>query len=135
MLAVTGGLELWQMGEAYGPQRTRADLVLGRYPAAIVRAAELDGESSELQTLTGLVGELIERGAVQEEQLEQALTDDLAKRNWERAGGWAALLALRGHTPAADFLRLMELLDEGAGRGPEAQSLEARLPPSWRVPR
>ena len=135
LLAVTGGLELWQMGEAYGPQRTRADLVLGRYPAAIVRAAELDGESSELQTLTGLVGELIERGAVQEEQLEQALTDDLARRNWERAGGWATLLALRGHAPAADFLRLMELLDEGAGRGPEAQSLEARLPPSWRVPR
>jgi hypothetical protein len=121
------------MGEAYWPQRTRADLVLGRYPAAIARAAELDGEWSELRALTELVAGLVERGAVGEEQLEQALTEDLTRNNWVRAGGWAALLALRGNVPATDFLRLVELVDEGAGGGLEAQSLEARLPPSWRV--
>jgi len=135
LLAVTGVLELRQMSEAYGPQRTRADLVLGRYPAAIARGAKLDGEWSELRALTELVADLMERGAVGGEQLEQALTEDLTRSEWVRAGGWAALLALRGNASATDFLRLMELVDEGAGGGLEAESLEARLPPSWRVPR
>ncbi len=134
LLAVTGALELRQMGEAYGPQRTRADLALGRYPAAIARAAKLDGEWSELRALTQLVASLAERGPVGEEQLERALTEDLNRKEWVRAGGWAALLALRGSAPATDFLRLMELVDEGAGGGREAESLEARLPPSWKVP-
>jgi len=134
LLAVTGTLELRRMGEVYGPQRTRADLVLGRYSSAIARSAELDGQSSELETLTELVATLVEQGEVGEEQLERALTEDLARKNWARAGGWAALLALRGHAPATDFLRLLELHDEGAAGGREALILESRLPPSWKLP-
>jgi hypothetical protein len=76
----------------------------------------------------------VEQGEVGEEQLERALTEDLARKNWARAGGWAALLALRGHAPATDFLRLLELHDEGAAGGREALILESRLPPSWKLP-
>jgi len=133
LLLVTAVLELRQMVEVYAPQRTRVDLVLGRYPEAIRRARDLDGEWAELRSLAELASELIQQGGVDDGRLERAFRGDLGRGERVRARGWAALLALRGSAPAADFLRLMELVDGGAGEGPEAQSLRAQLPPSWRV--
>ena len=133
LLLVTAVPQLRQMAEVYAPQRTRVDLVLGRYPEAIRRARDLDGEWVELRSLAELASELIQQGGVDDGRLERAFRGDLGRGEWARARGWAALLALRGSAPAADFLRLMELVDGGAGEGPEAQSLRAQLPPSWRV--
>jgi len=134
LLLVAGALELREMASVFARQRTRADLILGHYPDAIRRSAGLDDDSPDLKALAALVSELTERGEVHEDQLRKSLKLDLARGEAQRAAGWATLLALRGDAPAADFVRLMDLLSEGADEGAEVQRLRERLPPSWVSP-
>jgi len=130
LLVVALSLQAWTLARSFRDDRTRADLRLGRYSAAVARVGETDSPDPALRELASKGASLSGDGAPVPE-IEARARQSLAKGDLESARAWLELGAMRGEIELDRVARAIRALAEGSATPREV--LEAPGLESWRT--
>jgi Zn-dependent protease with chaperone function len=129
LLLVAGALESWTLARAYPEDRLRADLRLGRYVSANVRAAAIGGVDPRLVALASR-GASLQSDRVSVPELEEEARVALSRADLPAALAWLDLGGLRG---SADLDAVAGAIRTLVEKGDDPQStLDAKLFEAWR---